>query len=517
MTKHKLALLILVVFVAAVVSSSASVEAVDIPAVGDVLINEFVANSAGGEWVELFNTSDLELDLSGYYIDDIVGGGGAPKLIPTDSIIPAHGYFVIKFQNFLNNSGDDVRFLNPSQQELDSKTYKDATAEWSWYRYPDGGPWSGLETSRTTPGGANPGTGDIPWQTGTFEIRVFDVDQGDSQLVIFPSGYSILIDVAEKSWNSGKGASLVAAKIRAITGGSHVNAGVVGHLHLDHSGYAGYGGFWALIEKEGITFDKIVDRNAGVWVDGLNGGDVDGQCDPDLEIQWLNAGTVSGTAQNWICYATNPANSNIYDIRELAQLGSTTQIDPPDANALVTIVQTDAAGVMMVDGVTPVAGDWTGLAVPPSENDYSIALKITYGTIDYATASDTDGEYATSGFNYTYNDVETVIAPLFGQVEILRVNHHGSGHSSNQTYVDTLNPEVSFVSCGANSYGHPDQVVLDRLAATGEVYLTNLCDESRDYSKSTILHGDIILRSVDGVTYSVLLPREVFIPVILTQ
>lgn len=350
------------------------------------------------------------------------------------------------------------------------------------------------------------------WQPGTFEIHIFDVEQGDSQLIIFPSGYSMLIDISEKTWNTSKGAELIADKIRTITGGSHVNVGVLTHLHLDHIGYAGYGGFWSLIEEEGITFDKIIDRDAGVWVDGSGGGTVDGVCDIDKEIVWHNAGTLSNTATRWLCYATDPANTNIYNWRELAQLGSTIQIDPPDANVTVEIIQVDASGVMMDDGVTPVPGDHTTDPLPPSENDYSITLKITYGTIDYITGGDTDGEYATSGWGYTYNDVETLIADWIGQVELLHVNHHGSSHSSNQYYVDTLNPDDAFISCGTNTYGHPDQTVLDRLKATANVYLTNLCDETRNYNGTSIANGDIIIRSTNGNTYNVLIDRHIYLP-----
>jgi len=352
------------------------------------------------------------------------------------------------------------------------------------------------------------------WVPGTFEIHIFDVEQGDSQLIIFPSGYTILIDVAEPSWNSHRSATLVAEKIRTITGGSHINVGVITHLHLDHIGYVGYGGFWSLIEEEGITFDKIIDRDAGVWVDGSGGGIVDGQCDKDHEIEWHNAGTLSNTASLWVCYATNPANSNIYSWRELPVVGSTTQIDPPDTNAVVEIIQADAQGVMMVDGVTPIPGDHTTDPLPPSENDYSVALKITFGTIDYLTAGDTDGEYATSGWDYKYNDIETVIADRIGRVELLKVNHHGSSHSSNQYYIDTLNPDDTFISCGNNSYGHPDQVVLDRLKATANVYLTNLCDETRNYSGTTIVNGDIVIRSTDGNSYEVVGPKWIYLPLV---
>ncbi len=473
------------------------------PALGEVLINEFVANSAT-EWVELYNTTLRDLDISGHYIDDIAGGGGAPKLIPNGTIIPAGGFYVMTFSSFLNNGGDDVRFLDPAQSTvLDNYTYASANAEFSWYRFPDGGPWATVESDTPTQGASNPGTGDTPWTPGEFEIRILDVEQGDSQLIIFPSGFSVLIDVREASWNTGQGAAYIAQKIQAITGGTHVNVGVLSHLHLDHIGYAGYGGFWGLLETHGITFDKIVDRDAGVWVDGYGGGTVDGTCDPDLEIQWHNAGTQSGTARNWLCYATNPANTKIYPFRELAVLGSTTQIDPPDAGAVVEIVQVDGDGVMMVDGITPIQGDHTGATTPPSENDYSIGIKIRFGLIDYATAGDSDGEYATSQWGYTYNDVEAILAPRFGQVDILRANHHGSGHSTSQFYVDTLNPDSSAVSCGNNSYGHPAQSVIDRLLGTGDLYFTNVCDNTVNYGAAVIVNGDIIIRSTDGTNYTV--------------
>jgi hypothetical protein len=166
-------------------------------------------------------------------------------------------------------------------------------------------------------------------------------------------------------------------------------------------------------------------------------------------------------------------------------------------------VQADADGIMMADGVTPLQGDHTAASVPPSENDYSIGIKVRYGLIDYATSGDSDGEYDTSTFGYTYNDVETDLADRFGQVDVMRANHHGSGHSSNQYYVDTLDPDASAISCGSNTFGHPAQEVLDRLNGTGDVYVTNLCDETRDYGAAVLVEGDIILQSTNGVNYTV--------------
>lgn len=292
----------------------------------------------------------------------------------------------------------------------------------------------------------------------------------------------------------------MAAKIKAILGHTHVNVGTASHWHMDHIGYAGYGGFWCLIERGLLTFDKFVDRDGGTWRgDGANGGARNGECDLD-EIDWKNAGTVGGTAEKWVCYATDPANKLIYGMREVAKIGSTTQIRPPDEGAEVKIIMTDGEGVKQEDGKTPLSGNHVDAPLPPSENDYCIALRITYGDFRFATAGDTDGEYAANTqFGYVYNDVETPISKTFGEVDFMLVNHHGSGHSSNAAYVAGLNPQASVISCGYNNtHNHPAQEVVNRLLGQGDVYLNNLCSLERQYGKSIIVDGDVVLESKGG-------------------
>ncbi len=470
---------------------------------GQVVINEFVPAPQTvftQEKIELYNTTPNSIDIGGLWIDDIAGGGGAPRQIPAGTIIPAFGFYVHSDSNFLNNTGDDVRLLDTDGSTvLDAYTYTASPGyDASYYRQCDGGPWSASANPSPTIGASNGACGGT-WTPGTFEIHVFDVEQGDSQLIVSPSGKTLLIDVREASWNTGAGAATLATRLRDVMGASfsHIDYIMASHLHLDHIGYAGYGGIWGLIETHGFTVGKLIDRDAGAWVDG----DGNGVCNPDTEIVWYNAGTTSGTARNWLCYATNPANAAKLN-REIAVINSTTQIDlGPDVT--VKIVQRDAEDVMMVDGVTPLRGDHTADALPPSENDYSIGVKITFGLLDYATAGDSDGEFATSEFGYTYNDVEAVLAPRFGVMDVLRANHHGSGHSTSQLYADTLQPDASFISCGSNTFGHPGQTTLDRLLYWGAVYLTNLCDTTRNYGAAVIVNGDIVLKSTDGVNYTI--------------
>lgn len=58
-------------------------------------------------------------------------------------------------------------------------------------------------------------------------------------------------------------------------------------------------------------------------------------------------------------------------------------------------------------------------------------------------------------------------------VTVLGVPHHGSKYSSSQEFLDAVNPVMSVVSVGKNSYGHPDTDVLARLIKFGAVYRTD--------------------------------------------
>lgn len=51
------------------------------------------------------------------------------------------------------------------------------------------------------------------------------------------------------------------------------------------------------------------------------------------------------------------------------------------------------------------------------------------------------------------------------QVDVLKVAHHGSHYSTTEAFLQTVNPAVAVISCGAkNSYGHPHEETLERLA-----------------------------------------------------
>lgn len=377
------------------------------------------------------------------------------------------------------------------------------------------------------------------WTQGQLNVYWFDVDQGDSQLIIGPTGKTILIDLGENAYNS-KGtntnATAVAAQIRQICGtGSnpvHLDYVMASHQHLDHIGYAGnpgdtqaYGnGLYQLLTPSavgglGFTVGQVIDHDAGTWTDADNNGtcDTGTSAAPAPEVAWHNVGTTSMTGQRFICWLYGPAGQPDRAAIEGKVLRLTNAMTWPvldlGGGATATIEEANARGVMEADGTTPVSGDHSTDANAPSENDYSIGVKVNYGAYNYATAGDSDGEYATSVNGYTYNDVESVLKTKMGKVETLRANHHGSAHSSSANYVNALDPQMTVISCGTNSYGHPGNRVLNTYRAiAADIYMmNNPCDTTDttgaaiDYSGTFNHNGTVHLATTgtNGSGYTV--------------
>lgn len=94
-----------------------------------------------------------------------------------------------------------------------------------------------------------------------------------------------------------------------------------------------------------------------------------------------------------------------------------------------------------------------------NENDLSLVCVIRFGQFDALIGGDLSGYK-----KQDYLDIETSVAPKVGQVEVYKVNHHGSSFSSNPTWLETIAPKIGIISCGyKNSFKHPKSDCLSRL------------------------------------------------------
>ena len=88
-------------------------------------------------------------------------------------------------------------------------------------------------------------------------------------------------------------------------------------------------------------------------------------------------------------------------------------------------------------------------------------------------------EFGSTSFMFT-GDAEDVsekeILSTFGEgslkCDLLKVGHHASPSSTTEEFLTAISPKYAVISVGKNNYGHPSQVVLDRLTARGVTYYT---------------------------------------------
>ncbi len=63
----------------------------------------------------------------------------------------------------------------------------------------------------------------------------------------------------------------------------------------------------------------------------------------------------------------------------------------------------------------------------------------------------------------------------FGDVDILKVAHHGSRFSSSVEFLEAVKPEAAVVEVGRNSYGHPTYEALEALRSVGaQIFRTDV-------------------------------------------
>lgn len=88
-------------------------------------------------------------------------------------------------------------------------------------------------------------------------------------------------------------------------------------------------------------------------------------------------------------------------------------------------------------------------------NDTSIVLQATYE----------DTAFLFMGDAGTAVENSLLMAGADLRSDVLKVGHHGSSTSTSAAFLSAVSPEAAIISCGAgNSYGHPHQATLDRLA-----------------------------------------------------
>lgn len=274
-----------------------------------------------------------------------------------------------------------------------------------------------------------------------LRIIFLDVDQGDCTILIGPTGTCMVVDAG----GNGLGQSRVIPALQSL-GVTQVTYAVASHYDTDH-----IGGLDEVINNFPVT--SVWDR--GVW----------------------NA----PSSQSYRDY-TSAAGAR----RATVGLGATFNLGGGAT-----------AQVLSANGVVIGGASYPIHTKAQFENAASVVLRVDYGDFSMWLGGD-----CTGGGNATY-DMESKIAQACGDIDVLRVNHHGSNTSTNTLALGWLKPEVCVASAGfLNSFGHPTGTVTNRINSASDsrwfLCTTSGANSLRGFSRT----GTITLVT-DGFRYQI--------------
>jgi len=117
----------------------------------------------------------------------------------------------------------------------------------------------------------------------------------------------------------------------------------------------------------------------------------------------------------------------------------------------------------LVDVINPPTPRFAGSR--SDDNSNCIALKVRYRQVSVLLTCDVEAVV----------EEQWLAQGVDVKADLLKVSHHGSGHSSTEPFLQAVHPAVAVLSVGnGNSYGHPHAGTLYRLQAVGaEVWRTD--------------------------------------------
>lgn len=256
---------------------------------------------------------------------------------------------------------------------------------------------------------------------GTLELFVIDVGQGDAIGVRTPRGRWILVDAGPPSEVAAAGHPVVRA-LRA-RGVRRLEAMVLTHPDADH-----FGGAAAVLEAlpVGRVVDPLVPAPKRTYAELLEAARA-------RRVRW-----------------------------EAARAGQRWELD----GVVVRVLHPPAPSPSGGDGTR---GGSVSRSPPLEANEASVVLAVSWRGFEALLTGD------------AYVEVERAVMDRVGDIDVLKVGHHGSDTSTDGDFVRTVRPELALISVGrGNRYGHPSPRVVERLSAAGaRVLRTDLAGSIR--------------------------------------
>jgi competence protein ComEC len=314
-----------------------------------------------------------------------------------------------------------------------------------------------------------------PKPSGELQVRVLDVGpvEGDSILIISPTGKSVLIDAGD----AGKGKVVLEALKQSKV--ERLDYFIATHPHPDHMGGADE-------VMNGIKVGTVIDNGVDLSTPAPTPPASSRRGKPAKPLPpppKKKGKTVTG----------------FYDEYAAALKQSGAQYEKAQPGK-----KYDLGGGAFLTVLAPSEPFFTADQLKAGGNEpnaNSIVLRLDYG--DFSMLFTGDAEMQT--------EQRLLSKDLDLKAKIIKIAHHGSKYASTQDFLTRVQPEIAIISDGAwNRYGHPSQSTLDRIkAANAKVFRTDLQGEIVIKTKGKLDSGKLYdIKTSKEATEDVWLGRE---------
>ena len=254
---------------------------------------------------------------------------------------------------------------------------------------------------------------------GAAELRIYypDIEQGNSTLVVSPTGSALLIDGGSEIRSADDDLTTFIRDLIASGVVSSLDYIVATHYDEDHIGHLEDVMSYDLLDAAGVVYDR-------------------------------------GT------YQQTPSTFAYSDYAFAATFYTRTTIAPG------TVIDLGGGVTVTCHVVNGELSDESSVDITSSqqfENAASVGLLVEYGDFDMWIAGDLTGNVE----EYGVADVEEAVGPLVGDVDVYTVHHHGSRTGSTPDFLADITPEVAINQNSAdNSFGHPNSIVVENILDT---------------------------------------------------
>lgn len=281
---------------------------------------------------------------------------------------------------------------------------------------------------------------------GNLQIHHIDMGQGDAALLISPGGETALFDAGEDIAQRKQCNVIVDYLDQA--GVRQIDYLFVSHYHSDHIG-----------------------------------------CIPAVLSRFPLKNTAYDRGKTYTTPTFKKYVAAVSNHRKAANVGDVIKLDEGTGHEVNITVEA-------LNGQYP-----GGKVNARDENDVSLIALVVFGNFHEEIGGDLSG--AKTG---NYVDVETGASTSIGPLDVYKVHHHCSSHSSNATWMSTTQPTIAIISTGdGNKYKHPAADCIQRLsqANVARNYWTETGNGKKPGAKD-VVGGDIVIEvSPNSRTFSV--------------